>query len=344
MKKEIILYKRLPNDLLKYLEEEFHVKHHVLSSPQTSDFYGDLERAEGIIGSKLRINEDLLSRAPHLKIASNMSVGFDNFDIDALTKHGVMATNTPDVLTDSVADTVFGLLLATARRIPELDQYVKNGKWTKDIGKSLYGIDVHHKTLGIIGMGRIGGAVAKRGHLGFGMNIIYHNRSNNSYAEKELMAKKVSLDTLLSESDFVLMMAPLTKETYKFFGEREFRLMKRTGIFLNASRGEVVEENSLIKALNSQEILAAGLDVYEVEPIAIDSQLLKMDNVVTLPHIGSATKETRYNMAKFAVDNIITGLNGGVPSALINPEVLKNRDKNIQEEKMERCRKKFIKK
>ncbi|MFS0750414.1 2-hydroxyacid dehydrogenase [Oceanobacillus sp. 1P07AA] len=322
MKREIILYKSIPHDLLEQLKNYFIVHQHQLNSEMVDSFYSDLQRVEGIIGSKLRVDQQLLVQAPRLKIVANMSVGYDNLDIEELTKRGIMATNTPDVLTDTVADMVFGLLLSTSRRICELDQFVKLGKWNENISEHLFGVDVHHKTLGIIGMGRIGLAVAERAHYGFKMKIVYHNRSTQSYAEKNLNANFASLEELLKVSDFVLVMAPLVPETVKLIGEKEFSLMKETAIFLNGSRGELVDEMALIHALQTTKILGAGLDVYEKEPISKDSPLLQMKNVVTLPHIGSATKETRYQMAKLAVENLIKGLTGEVPPSLINPDVL----------------------
>ncbi|MFD1334499.1 2-hydroxyacid dehydrogenase [Oceanobacillus iheyensis] len=322
MKREIILYKSIPTDLLEQLKNRFIVHQHQLKSEMDDSFFSDLQRVEGIIGSKLRVDGHLLDQAPHLKIVTNISVGYDNLDIEELTKRSIMATNTPDVLTDTVADTVFGLLLATSRRICELDQYVKLGRWDENIGEHLFGVDVHHKTLGIIGMGRIGLAVAERAHYGFKMKIVYHNRSTHSYAEKNLNATYASLEELLTVSDFVLVMAPLVPETVKLIGEKEFDLMKETAIFLNGSRGELVDEMALIHALQSKKIWGAGLDVYEQEPISKESLLLQLKNVVTLPHIGSATRETRYKMAKLAVDNLMKGLTGEVPPSLINPDVL----------------------
>ncbi|MFD1849565.1 2-hydroxyacid dehydrogenase [Oceanobacillus bengalensis] len=322
MKPEVILYKPIPGDLVQRLETHFEIRHHLLAREMPPEFYKDLSRSEGIIGSKLKVDSHLLDQAPNLKIVVNTSVGYDNFDVEELTKRGIMATNTPDVLTDTVADTIFGLLLATARRIPEMHHYVRSGQWNENIGEELYGVDVHHKVLGIIGMGRIGTAVAERAHHGFKMEILYHNRSNSPYAEESLQAQNVSLEKLLQESDFVLVMAPLSDETYKLIGEKEFQLMKKSAIFINGSRGEVVDEKALIYALKSNEILAAGLDVYEKEPIPKESPLLKVKNVVTLPHIGSATSETRYQMFRLGVDNLIKGLNGEIPPTLINPEVL----------------------
>ncbi|WP_277679444.1 2-hydroxyacid dehydrogenase [Gracilibacillus dipsosauri] len=326
MKQEIILYKKFPEKLIEELKKHFIVHIHTLKNEMDPSFYDDLQRASGIIGSRLEVNRELLNRAPNLKIVVNTSVGYDNFDIKEITKRGIMATNTPDVLTETVADTVFGLILATARRIPEMDVYVKAGNWDVDpIPESLFGVDVHHKTLGIIGMGRIGAAIVRRAHLGFKMNILYHNRSRNAQAEKEYNAQYVDFDALFQKSDFVCVMAPLTKETVHLISKREFQLMKNTAVFINASRGKLVDEGALVEALQQKEILAAGLDVYSEEPVNKNHPLLKMKNVVTLPHIGSATKKTRYEMMKLGVENLIKGLNGEVPPTLINKEVLKER-------------------
>ncbi|GGB38916.1 hypothetical protein GCM10011409_15550 [Lentibacillus populi] len=197
MKPEIILYNLIPNELLEQLKEHFIVRYHKLDTKMNASFYEDLIKAKGIIGSKMKINRTLLKKAPNLKVVVNISVGYDNLDLTELTNRGIMATNTPDVLTDTVADAIFGLLLSTSRRIPELNDYVKSGKWNENIGEELFGIDVHHKTLGIIGMGRIGTAIAERARHGFKMNILYHNRSNNQKAEKELNATHVNFEQLL---------------------------------------------------------------------------------------------------------------------------------------------------
>jgi glyoxylate/hydroxypyruvate/2-ketogluconate reductase len=233
-----------------------------------------------------------------------------------------MATNTPEVLNDSVADTIFGLLLATARRMPELNQLVKSGNWKSSIGEKLFGVDVHHKTLGIIGMGGIGSAIAKRAHFGFGMPILYHNRARNLAAEETYQATYCSLEEICQQADFICLMTPLTPKTVKLIGEKEFKLMKKTAIFVNGSRGATVDEDALVRALRKGDILAAGLDVFAQEPIRSDHPLLSMDNVVTLPHIGSATYETRLKMAMLAAENLVIGLEGKQPPSLINQEVL----------------------
>ena len=317
--KKIIVYNPIYSDLLKILQKHFQVVE--LTNVENPEFIQELKDAHGIIGSGLKVDRTLLDEAPNLEIICNISVGYDNLDMEAVNARGIMATNTPDVLTDSTADTIFGLLLATARRITELDQYVKSGQWTGKIGEDLYGVDIHHKTLGIIGMGRIGKAIAERAHFGFKMKILYHNRSRKLNAEEQLQAEYVSLQKLLQQSDFVCLMAPLSPETVQLIGKQEFSLMKKTAIFVNGARGQMVDEDALVEALKKREICAAGLDVYEKEPVEPNNPLLYMKNVVTLPHIGSATLETRYKMAKLAAENLIKGLQGEIPPSLINKEV-----------------------
>lgn len=214
-------------------------------------------------------------------------------------------------------DAIFGLLLSTARRMPELDRYVKEGEWKRGMTEDLFGVDVHHKVLGIIGMGRIGSAIAKRAKYGFDMNILYHNRSRNEEAEQKYQATYCELDELLTQSDFVCLMTPLTKETEERIGYREFSLMKKSAIFINGSRGKTVKEQDLIRALQEKQILAAGLDVFAQEPLPLDNSLLQMKHVVTLPHIGSATAETMLAIAKLAAENLVKGATGKRPPSLI---------------------------
>jgi gluconate 2-dehydrogenase len=318
LKQKVIVYRKVPEDVLTLLNEKFEVKYYKnIETESYSDFLQELHTAHGLLGASLKINKELLDHAPNLKIVSNISVGYDNFDLEELKTRGILATNTPGVLVDTTADTIFGLLLATARRMPELDLYVKSGKWNGTKDEDLFGVDVHHKVLGIIGMGSIGKAIAKRAHFGFDMQILYHNRSQNKQVENEYNAEYCELDELLKRSDYVCLMTPHTPETDKMIGEREFRLMKDSSIFINGSRGKNVDEEALIRALQNQWILAAGLDVYETEPINKDNPLLKLPNVVTLPHIGSATKETREKMARLAAENLAEALEGNVPLNLI---------------------------
>lgn len=317
MKKQVIVYSAMPNECVAELEKQFDV---VTAAPGSPDFEQALPSASGLIGSGLSVDPAILNRAPSLKVVSNISAGYDNLDIGELARRGILATNTPDVLTETTADAIFGLLISTARRIPELDRYVKEGSWTGKISKAMFGVDVHGKTLGIIGMGKIGQAVAERARFGFRMEILYHNRTRRPKAEEKLDATYLDLDGLLRKSDFICLMAPQTPETIRMIGTREFGMMKTSAIFINGSRGALVDETALVEALKSGKILAAGLDVFEKEPIGKSHPLLSMPNAVTLPHIGSATSETRDEMARLAVQNLIAGLNGKTPPSLINPE------------------------
>lgn len=327
MNLKIIAYERLEKPVLESLKQKHDVRFFKNIDPRTDkEFLNFLKVADGIIGLDLLVDEDLLNKAPNLKIVSNVSVGYNNLDMDALTRHRIMATNTPGVLTDTVADMAFGLILSTARRIPELDHYVKVGKWTESLTSEHYGTNVHHKTLGIIGMGRIGNAIAKRAHHGFDMNILYHSRTKKPDAEQYFNARYCSLDDLLENSDFVCLITPLTKETEGMIGKEQFKKMKKTGIFINASRGKTIVEEDLIQALKNGDIMAAGLDVFEEEPVDPNNELLKMPNVVTLPHIGSSTHETELAMSELAAKNLELGLSGKRPPNLINPEVWEDRN------------------
>lgn len=318
MKPKVIVYKKVDQKVLDYIKVTCEVVYIEKLNEQTfPDFIYELKDAQGILGSNLKVDKNLLDQAPNLKIVCNASVGYDNLDLQQLSARGIMVTNTPDVLNETVADTVMGLILSTARRMQELNQWVKEGNWKANLSEKWFGVDVHHKTLGIIGMGSIGTAVAKRARFGFDMDILYHNRSRNDEAEQKYGAKYTSLEELLQQSDFVCILTPHTPQTEKMISKREFKLMKNTAIFINASRGKTVDEEALISALETGEILRAGLDVYVNEPIEVDHPLLYKKNVVTLPHIGSATDETRYKMAMLAATNLVAGLNGELPPTLI---------------------------
>ncbi|WP_423798635.1 2-hydroxyacid dehydrogenase [Neobacillus sp. SAB-20_R2A] len=326
MKPKVLVTGKIYDEILEVLQRNFELvlfeKLDKYSYPALTIHLSD---AKGIFSMGLKVDEKLLDQAPQLKIVSNVSVGYDNFDIAEMTRRGIMATNTPEVLNDTTADAAMALLLATARRIPELDQYVKSGQWHGLVEDKWFGVDVYGKTLGIIGMGRIGTAIAKRAHLGFDMNILYHNRNRNIESEEKFGCHYCSLDDLLAKSDFVCLMTPLTSETEYLLGMREFKLMKNTAIFINVSRGKTVSEKDLITALQNKWIAAAGLDVFEQEPVEPNNPLLTFSNVVTLPHVGGATKKTRLNMMKLAAANLIQGLAGQRPQNLINEEAIRKR-------------------
>jgi phosphogluconate 2-dehydrogenase/gluconate 2-dehydrogenase len=311
MKQRVVVYKKLPEHLMDRLRAEFDVTaFDRIDAANRSAFVDALKSAHGMIGASLPISGEMLEAAPELRIVSTVSVGVDQFDLDYFRQRGLMLAHTPGVLNEATADTIFALILSSARRVVELAELVKAGQWKGSIGEAQFGVNVHGKTLGMIGMGRIGSAVARRAHHGFGMKILYNNTRPNPEAEQELDATFVSKDDLLAQADFVCLMLPLTPQTERMFGAREFGLMKRSAIFINASRGRIVDEAALIRALQEKTIHAAGLDVFEVEPLPADSPLLSLSNVVALPHIGSATHETRLAMAELAVDNLIAGLRG----------------------------------
>ena len=282
-----------------------------------------LPRAHGLLGASLKLDAELLDLAPDLQAIASVSVGVDNYDIDYLTERRILLSNTPDVLTETTADTGFALILATARRVVELANMIREGNWTRNIGPTHFGSDVHGKTLGIIGMGRIGEALAQRGHFGFGMPVIYHSHSPKPAVEQRFNAQYRSLTALLQQADFICLTLPLTAETEGLIGAEEFALMRPESIFINISRGKVVDEMAMIEALSAGQIRAAGLDVFEREPLNQDSPLLQLNNVVATPHIGSATHETREAMARCAVDNLLAALVGERPVNLVNPEVWK---------------------
>jgi len=268
-----------------------------------------------------RVDITLMDAAHKLKVVSNLAVGYDNIDIMEATRRGIPVGNTPGVLTETTADIAFALLMAAARRVVEADRHVRKGLWKTWGPMILLGQDIHHATLGIIGLGRIGIEVAKRAR-GFNMNVLYHDVVRNEEKEKQLGMKYVSeLNELLSKSDFISIHVPLLPETHHLIGASEFALMKPTAVFINTSRGPVVDQKALYEALSSGKIFAAGIDVTEIEPISPDDPLLTLENVVITPHIASASVHTRRNMAIMAAENILAGLRGEVLPNCVNPEV-----------------------
>jgi phosphogluconate 2-dehydrogenase len=319
MKKQVVLYKKLSPLLMARLHEHADVTLIDNLNPEgIAQLRDALPRAQGLLGASLKLDAQLLDLAPHLEAIASVSVGVDNYDIDYLTERRILLSNTPDVLTETTADTGFALILATARRVVELANMVRAGQWQRNIGPVHFGTDVHGKTLGIIGMGRIGEALAQRGHFGFGMPVIYHSHSPKPAVEQRFNAQYRSLTELLQQADFICLTLPLTAETEGLIGAEEFALMRPDSIFINISRGKVVDETALIEALRTGQIRAAGLDVFEREPLQTDSPLLTLNNVVATPHMGSATHETREAMARCAVDNLLMALAGERPKNLVN--------------------------
>ncbi|WP_042265712.1 2-hydroxyacid dehydrogenase [Paraburkholderia heleia] len=319
MKPKIVVYKALPADVADYLRE--HAELIDVDADQPGALAAALTDADGAIGASVKITPAMLDGS-RVKALSTISVGYDQFDVPDLTKRGIVLAHTPDVLTESTADTVFSLVLASARRVVELADWVKAGHWKGSIGPAQFGVDVQGKTLGIVGLGRIGGAVARRAALGFNMKVLYTNRSPNEAAERNYGARRVELDELLTSSDFVCLQVPLTDATRHLIGAEQLKKMKRSAILINASRGATVDEKALISALEAGTIHGAGLDVFEREPIDPASPLLRMPNVVALPHIGSATHETRHAMARCAAENLVAALAGTLDVNVVNRDVL----------------------
>ena len=319
LKKNVVLYKKLSEPLMQRLEAHARVTLiERLDAEGMNQLRTALPQAHGLLGASLKLDAQLLDLAPQLEAIASVSVGVDNYDIDYLTERKILLSNTPDVLTETTADTGFALILASARRVVELANRVRNGLWQKNVGPEHFGTDVHGKTLGIIGMGRIGEALAQRGHFGFGMPVIYHSSSPKPAVEARFNAQYRSLDELLQQADFICLTLPLTAQTEGLIGAEQFALMRPESIFINISRGKVVDEAALIKALQQGQIRAAGLDVFVREPLEVDSPLLQLDNVVATPHIGSATVETREAMARCAVDNLLAALAGERPANRVN--------------------------
>ncbi len=285
-----------------------------------------LRRADGVDGVLTlltdRVDDELLDAAgPQLKVVSNFAVGFDNIDVPALTRRRIPAGNTPGVLTETTADLAFALLMSAARRIPESVEYVRQGRWKTWGPMLLMGVDIHGATLGIVGFGRIGREMARRGR-GFGMNVLYHDvHPATADEEAELGARRVEMDELLADSDFISLHVNLTDETHHLIDADALRAMKSTAVLVNTSRGPVVDPAALEVALREGEIFAAGLDVTDPEPLPVDHPLVALPNCVVVPHIASASRVTRDRMAEMAAANLLAGLRGDRLPTPINPEV-----------------------
>ena len=315
-RKQVLVFRELPPAQLARIEAVHDV---VVANPragQQAAFDAALPGAQGLIGSSYRIDAALLARAPQLEVISSISVGVDNYDLDALRSRGIVLCHTPGVLTETTADTLFALIMAASRRLVELSNLVREGRWIRNIGEDLFGWDVHGKTLGILGYGRIGQALARRAALGFDMPVLYHNLTSVDVPPLAGRARHASLDEVLQQSDIVAVTMPLTEETRGLMGPREFALMKPGAIFVNGARGAIVQESALLDALDRGTLRAAALDVFATEPLPPDSPLRLHPRVTCLPHIGSATHETRLAMAELATTNLLVALAGGVPPAV----------------------------
>lgn len=315
-RRTVLVFRELPPEQLARITALHEV---VVANPrkpeQKAAFEAALPRADGLIGSSYAITPALLDIAVRLQVISSISVGVDNYPVPALRERGILLCHTPGVLTETTADTVFSLVMATSRRLVELANHVREGRWERNIGEDLFGWDVHGKTLGILGFGRIGQAVARRAALGFGMQVRYHNPRAVDVPELAGRVRHLPLDELLASCDIVAATLPLTEATRGLMGPREFGLMKAGAIFVNGGRGGTVQEPALLAALESGRLRAAGLDVFATEPLPLASPLRSHPRVTALPHIGSATHETRYAMAQLATSNLLQALAGERPQA-----------------------------
>ncbi len=323
-KPKILVARAIFPEVISRLEQHFEVEANqsdaIWSKAELAEKLKDKDGAFTTGGD--RIDAEVLAVCPRLKICANMAVGYNNFDIDAMTAAGVLATNAPDVLTETTADFGFALLMATARRVTESEHFLRAGKWDKWSFDMFAGSDIHGSTLGVLGMGRIGQGIAKRGAHGFGMKVIYHNRSRLDAAlETECKASYVSKEELLKTADHVVLVLPYSPASHHTIGAAELAMMKPTATLVNIARGGIVDDAALARALRDKTIAAAGLDVFEGEP-KVHPDLLTVPNVVLTPHIASATVPTRLAMANLAVDNLIGFFRDKKPLTPLNPAVL----------------------
>jgi gluconate 2-dehydrogenase len=323
-KPPILVCRAIAQETIERLAQHFDVRANQGDEPWSREqLIAALQGREGLFATGgERIDAQLLQACPQLRIVANMSVGFNNFDIPAMNAHRVIGTNAPGVLTETTADFAFALLLAAARRVTEGERYLREGRWTRWEYGMLQGADVHGTTLGILGMGRIGQAIARRGRLGFGMNVIYHNRSRLAAdVELETGATYVDKHALLKRADHLVLVLPYSASSHHAIGAAELALMKPSAVLVNIARGGIVDDAALADALQGKRIAAAGLDVYEGEP-TVHPGLLAVSNIVLAPHIGSATASTRIAMANLAADNLVGFFHGAGPQTPVNPEVL----------------------
>ncbi|MCO8073612.1 D-glycerate dehydrogenase [Acinetobacter lwoffii] len=320
MKQKVVVFSQIDTDIQNKLEQNYQVSY---IQPKLGDVNQQLlqqvQDADGMIGAGRLLNRDNLASATRLKVISSVSVGYDNYELDYLNEKTIYLSNTPHVLTETTADLAFTLLMSAARKVAYLDQWTKQGQWQRTVGEAQFGMDIFGKTLGIIGLGHIGAAIARRGFYGFNMNILYHNRREKPELAQGLNAQYCQLDELLQRSDFVVVAVDLNADSKALIAAAELAKMQPHAVLVNISRGSVIDEQALIAALKAKQIFAAGLDVYQKEPLK-ESELFQLDNVVALPHVGSATAATRKKMAELAYQNLVDALEGRVPRYVVNPE------------------------
>lgn len=318
MNKKVVVFSQIDSEVQAKLAEKYQL---VVLNPKQGDINAQIRQAvvdaDAMIGAGRLINESNIATAEKLKIISSVSVGYDNYDVDYLNQKKIWLSNTPHVLTETTADLAFTLLMSAARKVPSLDHWTKQGEWQRTVNATQFGQEIFGKTLGIIGLGHTGAAIARRGFYGFNMNILYHNRREKIEVAQQFNAQYKSLEALLKQADFVVVAVDLNSQSKALIGAQEFALMQKHAVFVNIARGSVVDEQALTEALQNRQIFAAGLDVYQKEPLQ-QSPLFELDNVVTLPHIGSATAETRKKMAELAFQNLVDALEQRTPRYLVN--------------------------
>lgn len=321
MKPKVFITRPFEQAAIEEVAKHCEIRVHPVDEPMPPELLAQAMRdVDALIPCGARVSQEAIDGSPRLRVIANVGAGCDNIDLDACNRLRILVTNTPDVVTEATADVAFALLLASARRVVEGDRYVREGRWSHWQWNFLWGSEMHGKTLGLYGFGRIGQAVARRGR-GFSMRILYHARHRvSAQVEEELSAQRVDQETLLREADFLSVHVPLTPETRHSIGKPELDLMKPTAFVINTARGTILDEEALVQALQAGRLRGAGLDVFEREP-QLHPALIGMNNVVLLPHIGSATGETRLRMALLAVENLVAALYGKRPPNLVNPRV-----------------------
>lgn len=319
MKQKVVVFSQIDAEILARLQQQYEV---VVINPKLGDVQEQIKAAvvdaDGMIGAGRMLNAANLESAQKLKVISSISVGYDNYDVDYLTQSGIWLAHTPHVLTETTADLAFTLLMSAAKQVTRLDQWTKQGHWQRTVGQDQFGQEIFGRTLGIIGLGNIGQAIARRGFHGFNMNILYHGRQEHLDRAEALNARFCSLNELLQQSDFVVLAVDLNADSRQLIDAAALAQMQKHAVLVNISRGQVLDEAALYDAIVNRTIFAAGLDVYQQEPLK-QSDLFDLDYVVTLPHVGSATAQTRKKMAELAYQQLVNALNGRQPRYLVNP-------------------------
>jgi lactate dehydrogenase-like 2-hydroxyacid dehydrogenase len=319
---KVLITRPIQQSVIDRISEHCEVQVHAADDPMPPELLASAMReVDGVMPAGVRISKDIIEASPRLRVISNIAVGYDNIDLEACNRRHILVTNTPDVLTEATADLAFALLLAAGRRVAEGDRYVRGGHWKYWQWNCLWGTEMHGKALGLFGFGRIAQAMARRAR-GFSMRILYHTRHRVSAGiEKEFAAEFVDRETLLRQSDFISLHVPLTPETRHAIAAAELARMKPSAIIINAARGPIIDEEALVGALQAGRLAGAGLDVFENEPKPHPA-LMTMENVTMMPHVGSATAETRLQMALLASKNLLAALRGERPPNLVNPEAI----------------------